>query len=382
MQMPSSTTGTPWLYLRSIMVEVMQLMALILIAVVALYLSDKAITHLLFDALRYQTGILFLLETLGLAIPEILSIGFPLAVTIAVYLVLLRRREAGEFVTLSGVGLGPSALVALCFWLGVVACLVALVFRGYVEPVAAQRLSVRLVEGRTEFLQTGRLVEGQFVTVSGATYYHRPQRETATGAPVFVFYQPDTETEQIITAERVRLVLQHDGISDHLALDQPQIIGFTRGLGQNRFETLNVAVARMQLRPVPGLVPGLAPANPRPNAITLPELVTRWRAGSDRAGKETLERTLGVVLAFLAPFLAGLALAASRGRWMMVPLPAALGTVLGAGLVIEPLSGLLVTQGLMAVMIVGFLATVLASALAFGTVRLVPESLLPQRVPL
>ncbi|MCL4675286.1 MAG: LptF/LptG family permease, partial [Pararhodobacter sp.] len=174
MHAPSRPVRVPRRYLRALSVEVAGQMALMLLAVEALYLSDKMVTHLLFDALRNQLGVGFLIETLVLAAPEILSVGFPVAVVIAVYLALLRRREAGDFVILAAAGVAPRALIGFCLVMGLLALTVAGGLRGFVEPLAARHLATRLVEGRFEAVRQGQLTAGQFLTIDAATFYQQP----------------------------------------------------------------------------------------------------------------------------------------------------------------------------------------------------------------
>jgi lipopolysaccharide export LptBFGC system permease protein LptF len=384
MPMPPRPTRFPWRYLLALGREILGQMALMLVAVEALYLSDKMVTHLLFDTLRNQLGIRFLVETLVLAAPEILSVGFPVAVVIAVYLTLLRRREAGDFVILAGAGVPPRALVGLCLGLGVVAMTVAGGLRGFLEPLAARELAQRLVEGRFEAVQRGRLTDGQFLTIGTTTFYQQPQEDGRdAGARSFVYLAPTQTEEQVITAAQTRLTYSEAETTGLLELDNARIILFTRGEGQSRSVSVQIGVGHMQVGPIPLDLPDFGAMRRLTRTATLPELVAHWLDGESAAGRAALERGLGMALALVAPLLAGLAVAATRGRWRLAALPAALGAVLGGGLAVAPGAALLVT--LTPAMAGFWLAAVTALALAavaLVTARLIPGSVLPQRVQL
>jgi lipopolysaccharide export system permease protein len=359
-------------------------MALMLLAVEALYISDKMVTHLLFDALRNQLGVSYLLETLILAAPEILSVGFPVSVVLAVYLTLLRRREAGDFVILASAGVAPRVLIGFCMGLGILALIVAGGLRGFVEPVAAQHLAQRLIEGRSEAVRQGTLTAGQFLTTGTTTFYQQPRTaENDTGARTFVYLAPAPGQEQVVTAARMRLIYESGDDSGALELDGARIILFVRAEGQTRNIGAQIAVENMRLGPVPIEVPEAASFVAPTRMTTLPDLMSRWQGGDSEAGRAALERILGMALAFVAPLLAGLGLAATRGRMRLAALPAALGAVLGGGLAVPPLAGVLVGLGLAPALaaaaalplIVALIATLIAA-------RLLPGSVLPQRVQL
>lgn len=376
--------GVPKRYLFSLAAEVIGLMALMLLAVEALYLSDKMVTHLLFDALRNQLGVGFLVETLVLAAPEILSVGFPISVVIAVYFALLRRREAGDFVTLAGAGVAPRVLTGFCLGLGLLALTLAGGLRGFVEPLAARQLAARLVDGRLEAIRQGQLTAGQFLTIGTTTFYQQPRRdEEADGARTFVFLNPTPDEEQVVTAARARLIYTTGDETGALELDGARIIVFTRTEGQAHTPGLRIGVEHLRIDSVPIDVLDTAAIGSAMRTATLPQLVRRWLEGDLTAGRTALERLLGMALAFVAPLLAGVALVATRGRLRLAALPAALGLMLVGGLGVAPGAALLVgvAPGPAALTaMAAMLAVASTAALLMG--RLLPGSTLPQRVQL
>jgi hypothetical protein len=397
MRKASRRVGLPRRYLVSFAVEVVRQMALMLLAVEALYLSDKMVTHLLFDALRNQLGVGFLVETLVLAAPEILSVGFPIAVVIAVYFALLRRREAGDFVILAGAGVAPRALVGFCLGLGLLALTLAGGLRGFIEPLAARQLATRLIEGRFEAVQQGQLTAGQFLTIGTTTFYQQPRTdggpesgdagedagEDAGGARTFVFLAPSPDEEQVVTAARSRLNYTMGDEIGSLDLDGARVIAFTRGEGQERTPSVQIGVEHLRVGGVPIALPDAVARGGVTRGAMLPELVIRWLEGETDAGRATLERLLGMALAFVAPLLAGLGLVATRGRMRLGALPAAQGVVLGGGLGVAPAAEFLVGLGpapAMAIALAATLAVALTVALVMG--RLLPGSILPQRMHL
>lgn len=371
----------PWRYLRSLLRELVLTIALMLLAVEALYLSDKLITHLLYDMLRNALGAGFLLETMLLAVPEIMSVGFPLAALIAIYLVLLRRRDAGDLVILAGGGVGPGVLVVLCLGLGGVTAATSIALRFHLEPLSARYLAQRLTEARFDAVRSGRLTEGQFLTLGSMTFYRHPQADP-TGGSVFAFLAQDGGIEQVVTAASLRLDYDPGGSSGALALESPLIVEFSRGEGQQRNQTIRVSLGTLQISPMALNLDEIALPPVRPNHATLRDLLRDWQQPQTPALHEMIRRVLGVAVAFLAPLLAGVALVATRGGLVFVALPLAMAVVLGGTLIQTPLAGILVALGPAAVWVVSGSAALLALGLGLVIWRLTPGCLLPQQVRL
>lgn len=375
--------GPPRRYLWSLVRDLGAQTGLMLLAVEALYLSDKVITHLIFDTVRNQLGIAFLAETLVLAVPEILGTGFPLAVLIAVYVTLLRRRDAGEFMILSGAGLGPGALVLTLAALGLAVVVLWGPFRAFVEPLAARQLSIRLVEGRYEAIKRGSLSEGQFLQLSAATFYQQraPEGAAAGSGAVFVYLTPAPGNELVATAKALRVDYTPGAPSATMDLTDAQILGLLRGAGQTRRQSHHLEVDRLQLSDVALETVDTAALLVRPRSTTMPALTARWRTGDLAAGQAAMQRWLGIGLAALTPLMAGLALAMTRGRLRLLALPGGLGAVLGAGLAIPPLASAMLGLGpVLAPAMAGTGLVAIAAAIAAAVNRQVPGALLPQRL--
>lgn len=375
--------GFPRRYLWALTLEMGALMGLMLLGVEALYLSDRIITKLLYEVIRDHLGMAFLIETLVLAVPEILAVGFPLAVVIAVYITLLRRRDAGDFVILSGAGLGPLALVFTLGGLGLVLLALWGPFRAYVEPMAARALSIRLDEGRFEAVQRGTLIDGQFLQLGAATFFKHPPaagNPTDSGA-IFVYLTPTEANEQVATASTVLVHYTPGAPTATMDLTEAQVLGLRRTEGQTRLQTHWLAVDHMRLTAVPMEITDLTEVLAQPRAATLPQLMQRWRRGEAAAGQAALERLLGIGLAALAPLMAGLALAMTRERMTLLALPGGLGVVLGAGLAITPVARVLLLLGPVGAPIAAGLCF-LASGFGIAALlfRQIPGAILPQRL--
>lgn len=372
--------SVPWRYLRNLLAEVGGLLALLLIVVEALYLADKTITHLLLDALSNQLGLSFLLETLALAMPEILGIGLPLALVIAIYLVLLRRREAGALVVLSAAGLTPGLLPAFCLGLGLPVMIATVALSGLVEPLAAHRLRERLLEGQFEALGNGQLIPGQFVELGAGTYYRHPLSADGLdmGAKVFAHFQTSEDQEQIMTSMALRLQFDTSSGAASLHLTDPHITGFSLADDGTRVYFQRIDTQAMSFGPISLERSVLGPRDQSTDTMTLPELLTAWHAEQEPAARAATEQMIGVAVAFLAPFLAGLALVASRGRMVWLALPFALGAVLAGGLTRAALAGQIVPLGLWGVIwLLSGGAALLALLFSIAMIRSLPASVAP-----
>jgi len=370
----------PSRYLRALLRDILVFLLAMLLAVEALYLSDKVITHLLFDVMENRLGLSFLIETIILAVPEILAVGFPLAVLLAVYLALIRRREAGELVILAAAGLAPRALVVVALALALAVAVVWTPFRAFVEPMAAQHLTIRLVEGRIEAISSGSLSPGRFLQHGEVTFFQHPETAGRPGG-VFAFVRQISGSEDVLTGGSLILDYKPGATTTDLTLSSAQWLGFALAeSGPRRRESHRLDVAHLSIASLALGSADIDAIRREPRTNTLPEVIRRWAAGDGLAGQVALERVLGVALAMLSPLIALLALAWSRGRGTLLALPAALGAVLGAGMALPPLALALLALGMAGALGAALaLALVLIAALAWLSARGLPRALLPER---
>jgi lipopolysaccharide export LptBFGC system permease protein LptF len=91
-------------YLAGLMADVSKLTLIVLVTVVALFLSDVIVSSFLPSLLAHGAQLKSIFLIFLYASPNGLFIALPVALLIGVYIVVLRRREQNEFQVLQGLG--------------------------------------------------------------------------------------------------------------------------------------------------------------------------------------------------------------------------------------------------------------------------------------
>lgn len=109
-------------------------LCLFLLGVLLMVFAMEKLTFLLDVALGFQiapTGFWILFASM---LPEVADYILPVTLVIAVHLVVLRQREAREYLILASAGVGPGHLIATFLGVSVVAASLSILVSGYVKP--------------------------------------------------------------------------------------------------------------------------------------------------------------------------------------------------------------------------------------------------------
>ncbi|MGE0230428.1 MAG: LptF/LptG family permease [Flavobacteriaceae bacterium] len=318
---------------------------LALLAVEAIYLSDKVITNLLHVTLQRQAGVGDLALLTLLAAPEVLFITLPTGLLIATYFVMLRRREAREFLIYSGFGYSTSLLVGLCLTIGLAAFAVSLAATGFVEPAARQAFGRLSFDLQYKAMREGRIAPGRFYEFGDYTVFAPPNREAGS---LFIHQRLDDERYRIVIADRTQLVGQAQSGTLGLIFENARAHEFQRL--RDRAEIAR----RGEIDPCPDCrnahpamptsiveinrlygelptrdLPAFIGSAHEPGLMTTSEL-----AGGQRTAPELTElasRLLRAFLCLIAPLMGLLACALTRPATLLFALPAATATILCGG---------------------------------------------------
>lgn len=132
-------------------------------------------SYVLEVSLKYQLRFTDFLVLYASILPDAADFILPVAVLIATYLVLLRKREAREFVALSSAGAGHMHIVAIAMAVGLVAALMCISLSGFVKPAAnlafRQQYEKALLNVLSKGIPGGRFYEqgGETLFVAAAT---------------------------------------------------------------------------------------------------------------------------------------------------------------------------------------------------------------------
>lgn len=320
----------PRLLRRDLTRAILLRVAGMVIGVEGIYLSDKLLTELLAHTLKFGLGIGFLLQSLVLALPEILFLGLPPALFVAFYLALFAKRESGELLVAQLAGLPPRAVVGYLAGVGAVMGGLALVLAGWVEPLASAALGDKLREARIAAINQPLMVAGQFINLPPVTLYAHGRG--AQGAGVFALMrQPDGGLD-VITATKGETRIDRDSGAVRLFFTGSQILSFAPvGPDEPLGAPQNLRAAQMTFSGITLDLPPNPARNAQVSGRTLNEL---WADPRRPALAEGLARLFGAALAAVAPLLAGLAVARAKGWTLRGQIWPAVGLagILAAGL--------------------------------------------------
>jgi lipopolysaccharide export LptBFGC system permease protein LptF len=334
-------------YQRSLLRDMSRFLLLFLVGIEAIYLSDKLLTDLLLAAMNYGHGAGFLLRSTALATPEILLLGLPLALTMTVFLVLLQRRETGDFVALAQIGFAPRTVIGLSLGLGGLGCAAALAIGGVLAPLAEYRLGLMLHQARYAVLTSGNPGIRNVINLDGATIlYHRLAPDDAVSARVFLHLPIGAGAFRVITARDSQVRFDTPDDDGVLGLTGAQVTGFSTTEPPGLRRDMAVSTGRMVYHTDIFAVPQFQPRESAASTLTLPELLAP-PAGLERPAQEAaLQIILAAMLAFLSPLVAATAMGLTRRALVPLAGPVGVGLVLAGGFAIAPAADWLVRFGL------------------------------------
>lgn len=127
----SAPVKTPRIYARRYLLGIGLQLVLILLFVEAILLAEK-LNDVLRAALDRQAHFSDILLLLLYTVPAVFDLALPLALMIAVYRIVLRRREDRELLVLSGAGIGSARFVWWAMSIGLAAQLISLIVSGVI----------------------------------------------------------------------------------------------------------------------------------------------------------------------------------------------------------------------------------------------------------
>jgi len=321
---------------------------IILAGIEAIFLAELIVSHLLPHLLQNQGDFWQLMQLVLLAAPEGLFISLPLALLISIYLVLLRRKEAREFVAGAGMGRSPRTLVVLCVVFGLAGFAVSMVLTGFVEPHARYQMGRAFFDLRYEALRNGEIGPGKFYESGDLAVFAAGGRVNEVADDLFVLQRLENNRSRVIVADRtlslgaaagstLGLVLDRAAVYELSLLPQGALMegvpeGFRvdcrdcRSLRPASLDNL-LTLSRVVVELPQFDFPELRPRGERSEERTLFELLQGDLADASNA-RVLGERLLRGLLCIVAPLLALLAMTVTTGRTMLLVLPAAAGLVL------------------------------------------------------
>lgn len=325
-------------YMGGLSASILQLILLIMIGVEAIYLLELIVSHLLPHVLRYQAGSWNLIVLIGLSAPEAFFITLPIALLIGTYVVLLRRREAGEFIVLANMGQSIKPLIAMTLLFGVTAFWVSSAMSGIAEPQLRVLLGQRMFNIKHDIFRNGEITAGRFNDFGDFAVFAADGNFGRTARNVFILQDLGAEKHRLVVAQestrihgtnnadastnRMSIVLGNANLYDfaltttrlnraeECAACAPQII-----------DPLSVRRAKNFLANGPDMQAPEPPGRERYEQFRTPELL-RLNTTNPHVPRILAERFIRGLLCLIVPILALMGVALTRPKTALFVLPA------------------------------------------------------------
>lgn len=340
----SAAVKIPSVYARRYLLGIGLQLVLILLFVEAILLAEK-LNDVLRAALDRQARFSDILVLLLYTVPAVFDLALPLALMIAVYRIVLRRREDRELLVLSGAGIGSARFVWWAMAIGLAAQLFSLAVSGVIQPHVKYAERKLLFIAQYQALRGG-IAPGQFYSFGKNTVYASRQEKRSPDRPLFIFQRDVNEnnSDRVIDANHALLVGPDENGNLTLRLRDFTTLDYDYGQGDGR-SVVQSGSTRIGQYDQELTLDQLLRFDPRGSTVaewTSLELVTAALA-SERTDipkvTEAGRRLARSLLCLVAPLIAGLALAFTNRATRSFALPAACGVLmcvdLGASALVE-----------------------------------------------
>ena len=322
------------IYARRYLLGIGLQLVLILLFVEAILLAEK-LNDVLRAALDRQAHFSDILLLLLYTVPAVFDLALPLALMIAVYRIVLRRREDRELLVLSGAGIGSARFVWWAMSIGLAAQLISLIVSGVIQPSVKFAERSLLFAAQYEALRGG-IAPGQFYFFDNNTVYAGRQEKKSLDRPLFIFQRHVNEknnSDRVIDANHARLVGPDGDGNLTLVLRDFTTIDYDYGRGEGH-PVVQSGSTRIGQYDQELSLDQLLRFEPRGSKLaewTSLELV-KAALGSERTDvpqvTEIGRRFARSLLCLIAPLIAGLALAFTNQVTRSFALPAGCGVLM------------------------------------------------------
>lgn len=333
-------------YGAGLLIDVVRQSAIVLAIVESIFLGELVLSELLPRTLDMHAGFANLALLVVFAAPEGIFLSLPLSVLVAAYLIFLRRREAGEFAVIVGMGHPVQVLVGAALLLGISGFAVSQLLAGYVEPNASYQLERAFFHITSKSLRDGEFAPGKFYDAGDQMVFVSHGRLADGANNIFI--------QQSLPPDRTRMIVARsgsglDGISgsqiglmlqDVTVLDfnlepsgPPSAAGATgTGCADCRGPSVIKPIDVLLLNRIPIALPQLPLSQMRAQDAVLDNLSTTDLLArgppSNLVAAILGKRLLRGLLCLLAPILGLLAVALTRPATLLFALPAASALIL------------------------------------------------------
>ncbi|WP_422370345.1 LptF/LptG family permease [Hoeflea sp.] len=190
-------------YLKGLAAEIGKIALIVLATIEAVFLCDVIVSRFMPELMALGAGVPVIALVVAYSVPNGLFIALPTALLIAVYIVVLRRRENNEFGVFAGLGYSHRILSIGAVMIGLSGAILSLVLSGFVEPPARFLLASTLEQITYKAVRDGELAAGRFYQIGDTTFYATSGRMNKVAGDVFLYQKSSEDTGRVIVASQL-----------------------------------------------------------------------------------------------------------------------------------------------------------------------------------
>lgn len=179
-------------------------LCLLIFTLFILVFSIEKLAYIIDIFLNYGIDLRILARIYVSILPGAAEFLLPISITLACYVVILRKREAREFLILSGAGRGPGYFLVMTAAAATVAALLCLSLTGFVKPVSSQAFRHNYAEARANALTKG-VPGGKFYPRQGSVMFVSGTPQAGGGDRLRVFDFNGVRLERLVASNCARL---------------------------------------------------------------------------------------------------------------------------------------------------------------------------------
>lgn len=167
-------------YIRGTVRAIVSMYLLLFVVLVSVFAIER-LAYIVNILLEYKIDLSTIAILYASLLPDVADMVLPIAVVIATYTIVLRRREAREFLVLSSAGIGLTPIMVIAFVSAGLAAAICLALSGWIKPAASHAFRVNYAHAFAGALSKG---------ISGGKFYRQDDMVMYVSEP-----KPDGNTQ-------------------------------------------------------------------------------------------------------------------------------------------------------------------------------------------